>query len=161
MDPLPHLGPFPDHLVPQPAGAHGDQPIDQVEQEADRLAAALGAAHPGGLVAADAPPVDSRGGAGEPAVVQRPGAVHLLHLVQHGAPGHLPEEAVHEVEAVGEQGRDHPVQSQPLQVRVGQLLDDGHDGGSAGFTRSFWLYGKARAQWELTRGRGGPGNEIK
>lgn len=128
--PVSHLGPFPDHLVvPQPAGAHGDQPVDEVEQEADRLAAALGPAHPGDLVAADGPPLDPGGGAGEPAVVQRPGAVHSLHLVQHGGPGHLPEEPVHEVEAVVEQGRNHSVQSQPFQVGVGQLLGDGHGGG--------------------------------
>lgn len=98
---LSYLGSFPDRLVAEPAGAHGDQLIDQVQQEADRLAAALRPAHPGDFVPADAAPVDARDGACQPAVLQRSGAVHLLHLLQHGAPGHLPEETVHVAEAVG------------------------------------------------------------
>lgn len=113
-----YLGPLPDRLAPEPPGAHRDQLIDQVEQEADRLAAALGPAHPGDLIPADAPPVDAGDGAGQPAVLQRSGAVHLLHLIQHCVPGQLPEETVHIAEAVGQQGRDDPLQSQTLQIRV-------------------------------------------
>ena len=121
-----YLGPLPDRLASQPAGAHGDQLIDQVEQEVDGLAAALGAAHPGGLIPADAPPVDAGDGACQPAVLQRSGAVHLLHLIQHDVPGQRPEEAVHVVEAVGQQRRDDALQRQTLHVRVRQVLDDGH-----------------------------------
>lgn len=123
---LSYLGPLPDRLAPEPAGAHGDQPIDQVEQVADGLAAALRAAHPGDLIPADAPAVDPRGGARQLAVLQRSGAVHVLHLVQHGVPGQLPEETVHIVEAVSQQGRDDPLQSQTLQVRVRYVLDKRH-----------------------------------
>lgn len=120
------LRPLPDRLVPQPAGAHGDQFIDQVEQEADRLAAALRPAHPGDLVPADAPPADARDGAGQPAVLQRSGPVHLLHLVQHGVPGQLPEKTVYMAETVRQQRRDDPLQRQTLQIRVRYVLDKRH-----------------------------------
>lgn len=129
-----YLGSLPDRLVSQPAGAHGDELIDQVEQEADGLAAALRPAHPGDLVPADALPVDARDGACQPAVLQRSGAVHLLDLLQHGAPGHLSQETVHIAEAVSLQSRDEPLQSQTLQVRVRDVLDERHvtGGGDVG-----------------------------
>lgn len=47
------LRPFPDCLVSQAAGAHGDEPVDQIEQEADRFAAALCTAHPGDFIPTD------------------------------------------------------------------------------------------------------------
>lgn len=122
----PYLRSFPDRLVSQAAGAHGDEPINQIEQEADRLAAALRAAHPGDLIPADALAADARDRAGQPAVLELSGAVHLHHLVQHGASGQIPEETVHVAEAVGQQSRNEPLQSQALQVRVRHVLNKGH-----------------------------------
>lgn len=124
-----YLGPLLDRLAPEPSAAHGDHLIDQVEQEADRLAAALRPAHPGDLVPADAPPVDARDGAGRPSVLQRPGTVHLLHLIQHGVPDQLSEKTVHIVEAMRQQGRDDQLQHQMLQVRVRYRFDKRHFNG--------------------------------
>lgn len=113
-----YLGPGSDGLAPEPAGARRHQLVDQVEEEADRLAAALWAAHPGDLVPANALPVDARDGAGQPSVLQRSGAVHVRHLIQHGSPGQLSQETVHVVEAVRLQGRDEALHRNALQVCV-------------------------------------------
>lgn len=131
-----YLGPLPDLLAPEPARAHGDEFIDEVEQEVDRLAAALGPAHPGDLIPADFPPVDAPDGAGQLAVLQRSGAVHVLHLLQHDAAGQLPEDTVHVAEALRQQRRDDPLQRQTLQVRVRDVLDERHlnGGGDVGPT---------------------------
>lgn len=121
-----YLGPLPDGPTAEPAGARGHQLVHQAEQEAHGLTAALRAAHPGDLVPADAPAVDPRRGARQPAVLQLPGSVHLLHLVQHGAASHIPQETVNVVESMRQQGRNDLLQRQMLQVCVRQRLDERH-----------------------------------
>lgn len=147
------LGSLPNGFVSQPPGAIRDQLIDQVEQKVDRLASALRPAHPGDLVSADAPPVDCRDGAGQPAVLQDSGGVHVLHLIQHGAPGQLPEESIHVVEAVFLQGRDDLLKSQTLQFRVRQMFNKRHfnDTGNLGNTKIKIMIKKNRPERQKSR----------